>query len=57
MSGYKTWLAVIGALTTGAYLILTGQIAEGVASIVYALSLLGVGSKLDKIKEELKKQI
>jgi hypothetical protein len=50
MSGWKTWLAVIGALTTGAYLCFTGHTTEGIASILYGLSLLGIGGKLDKIQ-------
>lgn len=51
MSGWKTWLAVIGGLITGASLIVNGKIQEGITMILGALALLGIGGKLDKLNK------
>ena len=53
MEGYKTWLAVIVSLGVGVYLIINGETEGGVALIIFGFSLLGIGSKLDKIKRNL----
>lgn len=49
MSGWKTWLAVVAGLTSGAYQIIIGNYNEGIVLIMGALALLGIGGKLDKI--------
>ena len=50
MSGYKTWLAVIGFVLLGVYEVINGNIQKGFEYFMIALSLLGIGHKLEKTK-------
>ena len=50
MSGYKTWLAVIGFTLLGIYEIINGNIQRAFEYFMIALSLLGIGHKLEKTK-------
>ena len=60
MSGWKTWLATIGAILAGLGLVITGvlsdpidvaKIWEGILVILAAFGIgLGLGHKLDKIR-------
>ena len=48
MSGWKTWIAVAGAVGLGVYKLSQGDVEGGITAIVGGLSLLGIGHKLDK---------
>lgn len=48
MSGWKTWLAVIGMSALGAARIMSGEAEEGIGLILGALGMLGIGHKVEK---------
>ena len=50
MSGWKTWLGVIGSFAYALYLILTGNTTEAFNYLLIGISLLGIGHKIDKLK-------
>lgn len=52
MSGWKTWLAALGTLLYGILFegLYNGNWANAVNYILAALALVGIGSKLDKVK-------
>ena len=50
MKGYKTWLAVIGFTLLGFYEIINGNLQKGFEYLMIALSLLGIGHKLEKTR-------
>ena len=54
ISGWKTVLAAIAAVSLGVYLLTQGKYEEGVASIIAGLALLGIGGKIDKNTEAVK---
>jgi hypothetical protein len=53
MSGWKTWLAVIGMIMYAVFYegVFLGNWANAVQLILAALALIGIGSKLDKVKK------
>lgn len=53
MSGWKTWLAVIGGFALGIYYFVNGDITQAWQWITFALALLGIGSKIDKVRNSL----
>lgn len=50
MSGYKTWLAVLGGFALGIYYLLQGDLTQAWQWITFALALLGIGHKIDKLR-------
>ena len=50
MSGFKTWIAVIGALLLAVYYLLQGDVQRALQYFTVAFALLGIGHKLDKIR-------
>jgi len=59
MSGFKTWIAVIGGIATGIGMIATGLLSDpidvaligkGWVAILAALALLGIGHKIEKTR-------
>lgn len=48
MTGYKTWLAVVGMVALGVLDIVNGVPEAGVTKIVGALALVGIGHKIEK---------
>lgn len=57
MSGYRTYVAAVGAIALGIYLITQGQIEEGIASIVGGIGLLGLGGKSEKTDKKVAEKI
>jgi len=53
MSGYKTWIAVIGCLLLAVYYFINGDTQQAVQYLTAAFALLGIGHKLDKIKNTI----
>jgi len=50
MKGWKTWLGGLVMIGLGAYLIATGEVEKGIASIGSGASIIGLGHKLEKSK-------
>jgi len=48
MTGYKTWLAVVGMVLLGIVDIINGMTEAGITKIVGALALVGIGHKIEK---------
>ena len=48
MSGWKTWLAGVGAIVYGVILIVGGHQNEGITLILSGLAALGIGHKIEK---------
>ena len=64
MSGWKTWVAVIGAVAAGVVLIVKGLLAtpmdwasigEGILAILAAFGIGGIGHKIEKMGRSLRK--
>ena len=51
MGGYKTWIAVAGAILLGIYRLMEGEVQEAMTLFTFALGLLGIGSKIEKNKK------
>ena len=50
MGGWKTWLGVISLSALGILDVYDGNIEAGITKSIGALSLVGIGSKIEKTK-------
>ena len=48
MTGWKTWVAGLGAIIYGAVLIIGGHTEQGITLILSGLAALGIGHKIEK---------
>jgi hypothetical protein len=48
MTGWKTYTAGGAAMVFGLYLILNGEMEQGVNLIIEGLAIIGIGHKLDR---------